>query len=286
MQEVAYNLKERVRQELAFPAVVHFYSWLLQGAREDSSYLVHVHTHRARRASLMLCFSPPLQQESDAHRLRVGAGYASNGRHVNHYLVSFLGRIANAEDGLNLEPMLYQVRSSYATPTIKFLSNEGVSFGDARESAPSSYRQQRAKAICATHDSANATFVSVHRSSPVIIWFACCAQASMLRVFLSIMNDAAYLKADPAAARELLTFARRILRSMFDRMVPPAQASQAAPSDACAACIILLVTAKTLACPFPSLGPALACARDAVHPHDCVLHWQSCTAGPTLSHRP
>ena len=31
MQEVAYNLKERVRQELAFPAVVHFYSWLLQG---------------------------------------------------------------------------------------------------------------------------------------------------------------------------------------------------------------------------------------------------------------
>ena len=38
------------------------------------------------------------------------AGYASNGRHVNHYLVSFLGRIADAEDGLNLEPMLYQAR--------------------------------------------------------------------------------------------------------------------------------------------------------------------------------
>ena len=33
VQEVAYNLKERVRQELAFPAVVHFYSWLLQGAQ-------------------------------------------------------------------------------------------------------------------------------------------------------------------------------------------------------------------------------------------------------------
>ena len=31
VQEVAYNLKERIRQELAFPAVVHFYSWLLQG---------------------------------------------------------------------------------------------------------------------------------------------------------------------------------------------------------------------------------------------------------------
>ena len=40
-----------------------------------------------------------------------GAGYASNGRHVNHYLVSFLGRIAGREDGLNLEPMLYQVRT-------------------------------------------------------------------------------------------------------------------------------------------------------------------------------
>ncbi len=56
----------------------------------------------------------------------------------------------------------------------------------------------------------------------------------MLRVFLSIMTDAAYPKADPAAARELLTFARRTLRSMFDRMVPPAQANNAAPSDACA----------------------------------------------------
>jgi len=36
VQEVAYNLRERVRQELAFPAVVHFYSWLLQGAREHA----------------------------------------------------------------------------------------------------------------------------------------------------------------------------------------------------------------------------------------------------------
>ena len=31
-REVAYNMKQRVRQELAFPAVVHFYSWLLAGA--------------------------------------------------------------------------------------------------------------------------------------------------------------------------------------------------------------------------------------------------------------
>lgn len=30
-KEVAYNMKQRVRQELAFPAVVHFYVWLLHG---------------------------------------------------------------------------------------------------------------------------------------------------------------------------------------------------------------------------------------------------------------
>ncbi len=29
---------------------------------------------------------------------------------MNHYLVSFLGRIAGEREGLNLEPMLYQVR--------------------------------------------------------------------------------------------------------------------------------------------------------------------------------
>lgn len=31
VREVAYDLERRVRQELAFPAVVHFYTWLLQG---------------------------------------------------------------------------------------------------------------------------------------------------------------------------------------------------------------------------------------------------------------
>jgi hypothetical protein len=31
-KEVAYNMKQRVRQELAYPAVVHFYTWLLHGA--------------------------------------------------------------------------------------------------------------------------------------------------------------------------------------------------------------------------------------------------------------
>ena len=32
LKEVACDLRQRVRQELAFPAVVHFYTWLLQGA--------------------------------------------------------------------------------------------------------------------------------------------------------------------------------------------------------------------------------------------------------------
>ena len=31
-KEVAYDLLQRLRQELAFPAVVHFYTWLLRGA--------------------------------------------------------------------------------------------------------------------------------------------------------------------------------------------------------------------------------------------------------------
>ena len=31
VKEVAYHLEQRVRQELAHPAVVHFYTWLLQG---------------------------------------------------------------------------------------------------------------------------------------------------------------------------------------------------------------------------------------------------------------
>ena len=31
VKEVAYDLQRRVKQELAYPAVIHFYSWLLQG---------------------------------------------------------------------------------------------------------------------------------------------------------------------------------------------------------------------------------------------------------------
>jgi hypothetical protein len=32
IKEVAVDLQQRIRQELAYPAVVHFYIWLLQGA--------------------------------------------------------------------------------------------------------------------------------------------------------------------------------------------------------------------------------------------------------------
>ena len=34
VREVAYDLQRRVKQELAFPAVIHFYCWLLQGDPE------------------------------------------------------------------------------------------------------------------------------------------------------------------------------------------------------------------------------------------------------------
>ncbi|KAK9842310.1 hypothetical protein WJX81_005935 [Elliptochloris bilobata] len=41
VKEVAYDLERRVRQELAFPAVVHFYTWLLQGYATNSDFLNH-----------------------------------------------------------------------------------------------------------------------------------------------------------------------------------------------------------------------------------------------------
>ena len=37
------------------------------------------------------------------------AGYATNGRFMNHCLVAFLQRVADPS-GINMEPMLYQVR--------------------------------------------------------------------------------------------------------------------------------------------------------------------------------
>ena len=99
-----------MRQELAFPAVVHFYSWLLQGTRACDC-VMSIHSQCPPCHVRDPCSELPAW-ESDSSAPTKCAGYASNGRHVNHYLVSFLGRIANAEDGLNLEPMLYQVRSS------------------------------------------------------------------------------------------------------------------------------------------------------------------------------
>jgi hypothetical protein len=38
VKDVAYNLKERIRQELAHPTVVHFYTWLLQGVRNAGAW--------------------------------------------------------------------------------------------------------------------------------------------------------------------------------------------------------------------------------------------------------
>lgn len=37
LKEVAVDLNQRIRQELVFPAVVHFYSWLLQGVTSSLS---------------------------------------------------------------------------------------------------------------------------------------------------------------------------------------------------------------------------------------------------------
>ncbi|KAL0032107.1 hypothetical protein WJX77_005423 [Trebouxia sp. C0004] len=41
VREVAYDLQRRVKQELAFPAVIHFYSWLLQGFASNGVFVNH-----------------------------------------------------------------------------------------------------------------------------------------------------------------------------------------------------------------------------------------------------
>lgn len=60
---------------------------------------------------------------------RVLAGYASNGRHLNHYLLAFLQRIAHPSDGLDLEPMLYQVRSLCTSVPLSVPSTDRFQLG-------------------------------------------------------------------------------------------------------------------------------------------------------------
>lgn len=54
-KEVSYNMRERVRQELAVPSVVHFYTWLLRSA-----------AHVARWFTTASCASPVLQASASA----------------------------------------------------------------------------------------------------------------------------------------------------------------------------------------------------------------------------
>jgi hypothetical protein len=44
-KEVAYNMKQRVQQELAYPAVIHFYTWLLHGAGPAGGVSLHSSTN-------------------------------------------------------------------------------------------------------------------------------------------------------------------------------------------------------------------------------------------------
>lgn len=43
VREVAYDLQRRMKQELAFPAVIHFYCWLLQGESFIHSFIHSVY---------------------------------------------------------------------------------------------------------------------------------------------------------------------------------------------------------------------------------------------------
>ena len=58
LKEVAVDLNQRIRQELAFPAVVHFYSWLLQGGGPA------VHQNPSTHISTLLCNRQPWQIET------------------------------------------------------------------------------------------------------------------------------------------------------------------------------------------------------------------------------
>ena len=120
LKEVAVDLNQRIRQELAFPAVIHFYSWLLQG---NPFCPCHCAAERAvctddDQWRLYACISVPLKVATD--RQLVGsleciyafAGYSTNGQFLNHCLVTFLKRIADPE-GINLEPMLWQASAAF-----------------------------------------------------------------------------------------------------------------------------------------------------------------------------
>ena len=68
LKEVAVDLNQRIRQELAFPAVVHFYSWLLQGGA-----LLCIETHR--RTSAPCCATDSLGNLKHSLKACVWSGH-------------------------------------------------------------------------------------------------------------------------------------------------------------------------------------------------------------------
>lgn len=125
-------------------------------------------------------------------------GYATNSRFVNHCLITFLQRIADP-DGLNLEPMLYQVIHAY-TASWKLSVSQHL---------------QAARS--------DACHAKVDRAAP-----AACPQVSVLRVLHQVLSDAPFRK-QPGAS-EVLSFAARIVRSVIAKLVPGP-----ADEDACRA---------------------------------------------------
>ena len=124
-REVSFEAARRVRVECAHPAVLHFYSWLLQARarggcacranccisthKRTVEYPAHTFCASAKRASVVTnnssipaSFPPRLPQ-----------GYRTNAPFTNHAILSFFRRIADPHQ-LNLEPMLYQARACLA----------------------------------------------------------------------------------------------------------------------------------------------------------------------------
>ena len=112
------------------------------------------------------------------------AGYATNGSQVNKCLIALLRRIAHPIDGLNLEPMLYQVH----------LGPLPIASGTALFSV-----------LCDN-------CVPSHVLS---------VQVSVMQVFEGILGDATYRKS--AASGGVVWFCRNVVQSLVARLVLPKQ---------------------------------------------------------------